>query len=201
MAYIPEIHQRRSIRLRKYDYSHAGAYFVTICAWQRECLFGEVVDGVMRLNDAGRIVDESWQQITTHFSDVDIDHHVIMPNHFHGIISIVGAGSPRPDSPRPDLSQHVGNTPENQGGNTPENQGGGTPPLRLATLGQIVGYFKYQSTKHINHHRANPGASVWQRNYYDRVIRDETELHAVRHYIIDNPIKWADDENHPTRPS
>jgi len=70
MSYNPEIHRRRSIRLRDYDYSRAGAYFVTACAWQRECLFGEVVDGGMRLNDAGRIIDEMWQRISTHFSDV-----------------------------------------------------------------------------------------------------------------------------------
>lgn len=89
MTYNPEVHHRQSLRLRDYDYSRAGAYFVTICTWQRECLFGEVVDGVMRLNDAGRVVDESWQQISTHFSGVDIDQCVIMPNHFHGIVSIV----------------------------------------------------------------------------------------------------------------
>ncbi len=88
MTNNPEVHHRQSIRLRDYDYSRAGAYFVTVSAWQRECLFGEVVDGVMRLNDAGRVVDESWKQILTHFSDVDIDRYIIMPNHFHGIVVI-----------------------------------------------------------------------------------------------------------------
>lgn len=183
MSYNPEVHHRRSIRLRDFDYSRAGAYFVTICAWQRGCLFGEVADGVMRLNDAGRIVDESWQRITTHFAGVGIDQYVIMPNHFHGIVSIVGAGSPRPDLPQ----------------NVNEILGGETPPLRLVTLGQIVGYFKYQSTKRINQSRNTPGEPVWQRNYYERVIRDESEWHTMGQYIIDNPLKWADDENHPTQ--
>ena len=188
MTYNPEIHHRQSTRLRDYDYSRAGAYFVTICAWQRECLFGEMVDGVMRLNDAGHIIDESWQRISTHFSDVDIDQYIIMPNHFHGIVSIVGAGSPRPD-----LSRNVNKTPEIQGGET--------PPLRVVTLGQIVGYFKYQSTKHINQSRNTPGIPVWQRNYYERIIRDELELNAFRQYIAGNPVRWEEDENHPTRSS
>ena len=186
MAYNPEVHRRQSIRLRDYDYSRAGAYFVTLCAWQRECLFGEVVDGAMRLNDAGCIIDEAWQRISTHFSGVDIDQCVIMPNHFHGIVSTVGAGSPRPD-----LSRNVNKIPETQGGET--------PPLRGVTLGQVVGYFKYQSTKSINQQRNTPGVPVWQRNYYERVIRDDAELHAIRQYICDNPLKWAEDENHPTR--
>jgi REP element-mobilizing transposase RayT len=81
----------------------------------------------------------------------------------------------------------------------PKTQGGETPPLRGVTLGQVVGYFKFQSTKHINQQRNTPGLPLWQRNYYERVIRDEPELHAIRQYIIDNPVKWTEDENHPTR--
>ncbi len=188
MTYNPEVHHRQSIRLRDYDYSHAGAYFVTICTWQRECLFGDVVDGGMRLNAFGDIVYDEWQQITTHFSNVEIDQYVIMPNHFHGIVSIVGAGSPRPELPRT-----AGQTIE-----PPKNLGGETPPLRIATLGKIVGYFKYQSTKRINQLRNNPGVPVWQRNYYERIIRDELELNAIRQYTIDNPTNWADDKNHPS---
>ena len=128
MAYNPEVHRRQSIRLRGYDYSRAGAYFVTLCAWQRECLFGEVVDGEMWLNDAGRIIDEAWQRISTHFSGVDIDQCVIMPNHFHGIVSTVGAGSPRPD-----LSRNVNKIPETQGGETP-------PLIWLSVVKQIIAF-------------------------------------------------------------
>ena len=179
MKYNQDIHHRRSIRLRNYDYSTVGAYFVTICTFERECLFGEVVNGEMRLNGMGCIVDESWQQIVSHFTGVDIDQHIIMPNHFHGIITTVGAGFPRPD-PRGS-----------------EKPGGETPPLRRATLGQIVGYFKYQSTKRINKLRNNPGVAVWQRNYYERVIRDDHELQTIQQYIVDNPATWHEDENHP----
>ena len=182
MSYNPDIHQRRSIRLKGYDYATPGAYFVTVCTHERECLFGDIVDGVMRLNDAGRMVNDSWQRIVTHFIGVEIDQFVIMPNHFHGIVTTVGAGSPRPNL-------------TNQGGGT--NQGGETPPLRGVTLGQIVGYFKYQSTKYINQTRNTPGTPVWQRNYYERVIRDDRELATIRQYIADNPAKWAEDENRP----
>jgi REP element-mobilizing transposase RayT len=181
MAFDSDIHHRRSIRLRDYEYSSSGAYFVTICAFQRECLFGEMADGEIRLNEVGHLVDDSWRQILDHFSGVDIDRYVIMPNHFHGIVTTVGAGFPRPDS------RNVA------------HQGGETPPQRQATLGQIVGYFKYQSTKTINQTRDNPGLPVWQRNYYERVIRNERELAAIRQYIVDNPGKWAEDENHPAR--
>ena len=188
MSFNPDIHHRHSIRLRKFDYSTAGAYFVTICAFQRECLFGEVVDGVVQWNEEGRIVEDSWREIMTHFSGVEIDRYITMPNHFHGIVFTVGAGFP----PRPDA--HAQNAE-----NCEKTLGGETPPLRLATLGQIVGYFKYQSTKHINQSRDNPGVPVWQRNYYERVIRDERELDNIRQYIVDNPVKWAEDENHPAR--
>lgn len=117
----------------------------------------------------------------------------------------VGAGSPRPGAcdnqtvgaggPRPGLSD-----PEIEGGEPPQKiEGGETPPLRRATLGQVVGFFKYQSTKRINALRDNPGAPVWQRNYYERVIRDDHELDGIRQYIVDNPAKWEMDENHPAR--
>ena len=117
LKYNSDIHHRRSTRLRNYDYSTVGAYFVTICTFERECLFGEVVNGEMRLNETGCIVDESWQQIVSHFTGVDIDQHIIMPNHFHGIITTVGRGSPalipggrknRAGRPRPYDGRHWG---------------------------------------------------------------------------------------------
>ncbi len=195
MTFNPEIHHRRSIRLRDYDYSRAGAYFVTICTFERECLFGDIVDGVMRLNEVGRMVNDSWQRIVTHFIGVEIDQFVIMPNHFHGIVTTVGAGFPRPNQTDATITVGAGSPRPNQTDQT--NQGGETPPLRGVTLGQIVGYFKYQSTKHINQTRNTPGTPVWQRNYYERVIRDDRELTTIRQYIADNPAKWAEDENRP----
>ena len=90
----PQIHHRRSIRLKDYDYSQSGAYFITICTQKRECLFGEIVDGEMRLNDAGQMVQTTWDELPKHYTGIEIDEFVVMPNHFHGIILIhdVGAG-------------------------------------------------------------------------------------------------------------
>ena len=189
MKHDPDVHHRRSVRLRGYDYSAAGAYFVTICVHGRECLLGEIRNSEMVLNDAGNAVREWWQGVPDHFVNVHLDEFIIMPNHFHGIVVItnVWAGSPRPP---------LNSTNMNQGGETPQNQGGETPPLR--TLGQIIGYFKYQSTKQINQMRKNPGCPVWQRNYYERVIRDERELDDARKYIVENPIKWDLDRENPT---
>ncbi|KAF0219731.1 MAG: hypothetical protein FD174_1744 [Geobacteraceae bacterium] len=190
MKYNPEIHRRRSIRLKGYDYSIAGAYFVTIRVHvgaglpRPECLFGEIVEESVRLNPAGDIVQAVWEGLPEHYPHVVLDAFVIMPNHVHGIVAIVGAGSPRPISP----------DNQNQGG---ETQGGETPPLRKPTLGQIVGYFKYQTTKQINQMRDNPGVPVWQRNYYERVIRNENELTGIREYIQCNPKRWEEDEENP----
>jgi REP element-mobilizing transposase RayT len=101
MTFNPDIHHRRSIRLRDYDYSQVGAYFVTICAWQRECLFGEIVDGEMRLNEMGRIICAVWNDLPNHYRHVELDEFVAMPNHVHGIIVIVGGGfETRPKNPR-----------------------------------------------------------------------------------------------------
>lgn len=188
MDFSPDIHHRRSIRLREYDYADTGGYFVTICTYQRECQFGEVVDGEMRLNEAGQCVEKWWQSIPEHFQNTRVDSFVIMPNHFHGVIMLVGAGSPRP------VFQ------ANEGGD-PENQGGETPPLRYPTLGQVVGYFKYQSTRHINELRDNPGCPVWQRNYYEHIIRNAHDLLTIRRYIAENPLKWEQDENNPANVS
>lgn len=178
MKYNPEIHHRRSIRLRDYDYAVAGAYFVTVCVPGRESLFGEVVDGMMHSNEAGRMIKGGWYEVRERFPNVAIDEFVVMPNHFHGIVIItdnVGAGFPRPDSDCLETS----------------TQGGGTPPLRRATLGQIMGYFKYQTTKQINILRDNPGVPIWQRNYYERIIRDDAELQRTREYNCGKPAEMG----------
>lgn len=202
MIYNPDVHHRRSIRLREYDYSSVGAYFVTFCAHGRECLFGDILDGDMRLNEAGRVAAEWWEKLPGKFPNVTLDEYVVMPNHFHGIICIVGAGSPRPMFANDDVGAGFPRpvSPENQNlsGMTPENQGGMTPPLRKPTLGQIVGFVKYQTTKQINIMRDNPGVPVWQRNYFERVIRDDAELAGIREYIHFNPSKWTEDDEYPS---
>ncbi|ALC16750.1 hypothetical protein DSOUD_1981 [Desulfuromonas soudanensis] len=207
MVFNPEIHHRRSIRLRDYDYSRAGAYFVTICAWQRECLFADIVDGTVRLNDMGRIVLECWDGLPGHYPPVELDVFVAMPNHIHSIIVIndpgfgqgVGARfiAPGPVTPdnqaKPDNQGAMNQGAMNQGA---MNQGAMN---RAPTVGEIVRAFKARCTHAINISRNTPGVPVWQRNYYERVIRDERELAAIRQYIADNPAKWAEDENHPSR--
>ncbi|MBI5049457.1 MAG: hypothetical protein HZC11_00925 [Nitrospirae bacterium] len=181
MKYNSDIHHRQSIRLKGFDYSQAGAYFVTVCAWNRECLFGEVVDGGMRLNESGIIIQDIWNTTPNHFENIELDEFMIMPNHCHGIIVINRRGEV--SSPDSEKSEN--------------KKGGGTPPLRKNTLGQIVAYFKYQSSKRINQIRNTPGNPVWQRNYYEHIIRDDNELTRICEYIINNPLQWAEDENNP----
>jgi REP element-mobilizing transposase RayT len=161
------IHHRRSVRLREYDYSSNGYYFVTICTQHREHIFGEIVNGKMALSESGKIVDVWWRKIFVKYDYVLMDEYVIMPNHMHGIMVIVGAGFPRP--------QEI----------MYEN--------RILGIGQIIAFFKYQTTKVMNVLQDMPGNRVWQRNYYERVIRCGAELKNARQYIIDNPRKWVDD--------
>ncbi len=204
----PQKHHRRSIRLKGYDYSSEGAYYVTIVAQGRECLFGEIVDGEMHLNEYGEIVQKWWNEIPIHFPNVKLGAFVIMPNHVHGIIYIIEERRGEVLSPRNNLNAN-NLKDSNQGGEIlpnafPTNNnldagnlGGETPPLRKPTLGQIVAYFKYQSTKEMNKiETPNAITRFWQRNYYEHIIRNEKELQQKTDYILDNPSRWdADDEN------
>lgn len=169
---------RKSLRLTGYDYSQTGAYFVTICAQARKNLFGSIVNDEMHLNEPGRIVDSCWRDLSSHYPTIDLDYFTVMPNHIHGIIFLVVAGSPRPGKP-------LGPS------------GGETPPLQKnPNLSTIIGYFKYQSAKQINRARQTPGDKVWQRSFYDHVIRDDDSLNRVRSYIETNPLRWhLDREN------
>jgi REP element-mobilizing transposase RayT len=192
MAYEPEIHHRRSIRLQGYDYSLTGAYFVTLCSDHRKCLFGEILGEEMRINHYGRIVQIAWDELPDHYPGVALDAFVIMPNHVHGIIILTngnftsspGAGlKPAPTKNVPGLK--------------PVGAGFKPAPTRLHGLPEIVRALKTFSAKNINLLRSTPGVPVWQRNYYERGIRNEEELNAARQYITDNPARWAEDRNHP----
>jgi REP element-mobilizing transposase RayT len=191
MAYNPDTHHRHSIRLKDYDYSQAGAYFVTICTWQRECLFGEIVNGEMVLNDVGRIVADEWEKTGRMRSNVELDVFSVMPNHFHAIFlihDIVGAHCMRPES-----AANVTMLESN------DNRAHVSAPLRRksGSIGSVFAGFKSSSTKQINILRNNPGCPVWQRNYYERVIRNEDELSRAREYIVNNPMKWELDKENP----
>ncbi|BBM69293.1 transposase [Rhodothermus marinus] len=173
-------HHRRSIRLKGYDYTQPGAYFVTICTHGRAPLFGDVVDWEMRLNDMGEIVRACWHEIPDHFQHVELDAFVVMPNHVHCIVCIVdnvGAthASPLHASPR-------------------RNKPRGPAP---GSIGAIVGAFKSAVTQRINQRCGTPGTSVWQRNYYEHIIRTERALNAIRRYIAENPLHWHLDRYNP----
>jgi putative transposase len=199
-----KIRHRRSIRLPHYDYTQPGAYFVTVCTKDREHLFGKIVNGTMLLNRIGDIVQQIWEELPGRFPNIALDLFIVMPNHFHGIIIIsnavndntVGAGFPRPKHTDP----NPGNVPTLGAGTGGAAIGGaGTAPLQgyKPSLGQMVAFFKYGSAKHINEYRKTPAAAVWQRNYYEHIIRSESKLNQMRQYILDNPAYWNLDENNP----
>jgi putative transposase len=182
--YNREIHHRRSVRLKGHDYSRSGAYFVTICAYDRECLFGDVADDGMRLNDYGRVVQACWDEILYHFREVQLDAFVVMPNHVHGILVCTRA---------------EGSTPTRRGTacRAPTTERFGRPVI--GSLPTMIRSFKSAITKRINILRGVPGLPVWQRNYHEHIIRDEGELLRIRDYIVCNPAHWPEDENHPDR--
>jgi REP element-mobilizing transposase RayT len=175
VKYDPDRHHRRSIRLKGYDYSRHGVYFVTICVIGRQCLFGEIRDGVMALSASGEIVDREWQASAVIRREIVLDSYVIMPNHLHGLVAIVGVGADgiRPASP-------AGLT--------------GPTPKSLQTM---VRGFKSATTRHINDFQGTPGAAIWQRNYYERIVGNEREIDAIRTYIDNNPQQWELDKENP----
>ena len=185
---------RRSIRLKEYDYGEPGSYFVTICAYRHAYLFGTVRRGIMCANAYGRIVEQEWLASPAIRDEVEIDAFVVMPNHVHGIIWIKTAnlaGAPgataHDATPRGGSPRHVG-----AHGRAPLRKVGSAPYRPPRSLGSFVAGFKSACTKRINVARGSPGVPVWQRNYYERVLRNEDELNAARQYIIDNPTLWED---------
>lgn len=171
MAYDPAVHHRRSIRLRDFNYGKDGAYFVTVCTHNRACLFGalrEIEDmPAAVLNDAGAVVQSCWLEIPRHFPFVILDAFLVMPNHVHGILLLQGHDL-LPGRGANDYSPLHGGTSE--------------------TVGSIVRGFKVGVTKWFNQNRHGP-EKVWQRSYYEHVIRNEPELHSARRYIVENPAR------------
>jgi putative transposase len=172
--------RRRSIRVQGYDYAGVGGYFVTVVAFQRKCTFGGIVKGEIRLNAIGKIVEECWDEIPLHFPNAEIDAFVIMPNHIHGIIYIF-------DNSR----TGVGATHASPLQNYPLPPRGPWP----GSLGAIVGSFKSSVTRRA--HRESNATHIWQRNYYEHIIRDQTDTQRIAGYIAVNPLKWDTDEENP----
>jgi putative transposase len=284
MRFDPERHRRRSMRLKGYDYSQAGAYFVTICTQGRACLFGEVVDGEMRLNDAGRMVVAEWERLPALFPNVVLDAFVVMPNHIHGIVILtnptndapdgatlmgataigattrvaptmvgndaasdgatgattrvapttvgddtdpVGAGLvPAPSTPDPSTPATPAPDPSTPATPAPAPSTPATPApappvpatpapappvpapptpapsVPAPTLGDVIGAFKSRVTVEYARGVRTFGWTpfdrrLWQRNYYEHIIRNEEALNRIRRYIVENPIRWAFDRENP----
>ena len=193
MRFDSETHHRRSIRLKDYDYANAGAYFVTICTHKRQGLFGDVIDGKMRLNDAGIIVRDVWLQTEMIRPNVILDVFVVMPNHIHGIVVIARRYRRRRGVLQYAPTLLPDGTDDGDGASSPKTK---TKPTRLQsptqTIGAIIRGFKSAVTKRINAQRGTPGTPVWQRNYYESIIRSETSLNNIRYYIQANPRLWEE---------
>ena len=165
MKYNSDIHHRQSIRLQGYDYSQKGMYFVTICAQNKECLFGKIENSKMILNDAGNMIAVWWQKLFEKFSGIVMDEYVVMPNHLHGIIQIIGNIQSR----RNILGENM------------------VSPLRNKYDGQYIHNVKQNHWKPFDKH-------IWQKNYYEHIIRNEKSLANIREYIITNPQNWKKDD-------
>jgi REP element-mobilizing transposase RayT len=230
MPYDPARHHRRSIRLQGYDYTRPGAYFVTIVTQGRACLFGEVMAGEMRMNDAGRMVQQVWDELALFYEGVQTDAFIVMPNHVHGIIILTGnvratphvhpdemavratpRGCPDPQSgpgqargpaPTSGSGQARGPAPTSGSG---QAQGPAPTAATAPTLGlpDVVHRFKTMTTKrYADGVRANqwtpfPGR-LWQRNYYEHIIRDDQSWRRIREYIMTNPLRWHLDRERDT---
>ncbi len=169
LPYDPRQHHRRSIRLKGYDYSSPGDYFVTICTHNRECILGRIENGKSILNEAGRSAQSVWEGLPARWPTVTLDTFVVMPNHIHGIITIVSS----PDTPVG--AQFIA-------------------PCRL-TLGEIVRQFKAISARLIR--KSCCSRFAWQRNYYEHIVRNSNSLYTIAHYIEDNPRTWLWDHENP----
>jgi putative transposase len=177
MRFDPTIHHRRSIRIQWYDYCTEGAYFVTICGRGRKPLFGRIHNARMLLNDVGEVVERCWGVIPDHFSGVELDEYVVMPNHIHGILFLTSSE-------------------EGAACGAPTEDG---PLARPRSLGSIVRLFKSSASKESRLLGLSTLGSVWQRNYYEHVIRDGESLNRIREYILTNPLSWHLDRENPSR--
>ena len=163
------------MRLSGFDYRQDGVYFVTLCTVQNTNLFGTVVDGEMKLNNLGAVAHEEWRKIPEFRRNVVIDQFVIMPNHIHGLVII--------NSCRTGESCGYDSVQEVESART----------LRAGSLGSIIGQFKLAVSRQARRRRLCRNKSIWQRNYYDHIVRSEKSLNDIRRYIIENPARWQDD--------
>ncbi len=180
VAFNPDLHHRKSHRLEGFNYKISGTYFITICTQHREQLFGKITDGKMNLNSAGQIIQRVWDELPIFYPNIDTDEFVVMPDHIHGIIIVGAAPCGRPN---------VKNLTNLQEG----PQGAASTTISLS-LPEVVHRFKSLSTKRFSDEAKREQATgftgrLWQRNYWERIVRDDTEWQALRKYIRENPSK------------
>lgn len=210
MIYDPDRHQRRSIRLRDYDYSRNGSYFMTICTHDHKWLFGTVDNSQMQINDIGRIVSAQWHAISKRFSNVDLDELIVMPNHIHCILIIKENGEIANDAKiNPDMGavgaplagaqnsviEDIFDATEIYHTQSVSNLSPIVANTHVLKLGDIIGAFKSLCCRAIFTHvvKTEPRrivGKIWQRNYWEHIVRNETELFHIREYIRSNPEKW-----------
>ncbi|MBN1536707.1 MAG: hypothetical protein JW908_08250 [Anaerolineales bacterium] len=188
MKYNPN-HQRKSIRLKGYDYTQTGACFVTMVTWQRECLFGIVDANQMRLNEFGKIVTATWEWLPAQYPYVEFGAWCVMPNHVHGIIIING----RDAFPGRDASRRISTVDSRRAPTTIDSRHD-QMDIKIKPLGQLIGAFKTVSAKQINILRDSIGVPVWQRNFYEHIIQNEKEMQRIHTYIQNNPRNWKNDK-------
>jgi REP element-mobilizing transposase RayT len=199
MTYDPQRHHRRSVRLQGYDYTQPGAYFVTVCTQDRASLFGEILEEQIRLNEAGGMVQRMWAGLPDHFPFLKLGEYVIMPNHLHAILVLTDLGD-HEDRPYGMMMDRRGEScirPFDLARDHPRG-------TLTGTVGRVVQAFKsittHEYVQGVQRRGWPPFAKrLWQRNYYEHIIRNELELNDVRRYIQENPARWATDENNPDR--
>ena len=198
MKYNPKIHNRRSIRLKGYDYSQSGAYFITICCQDRECRFGKIKNDQMVLNEFGTIAYNEWNKLPERFPNFELDVFQIMPNHIHGIIVLVGAGL-TPAQLTPAQITPAQNDKTAEASRAGASRAGASP----APTGDIIGAYKsfvaneclkIFKSRYAEENPVPTMGKLWQRNYYEYIIRNEQSYQTISNYIIGNPSKWKDDK-------
>jgi REP element-mobilizing transposase RayT len=188
------IHKRRSIRIKDYDYTQPGAYFITIVTYQHKCIFGQVQDGRTEINNLGKIACWEWIRLPQRFLNLALDAFIVMPNHIHGIIRIIHDRGTAAEEFNEVHSPTCRAPTNNVAGSSSHERFGKPVPGSIPT---IVRSYKSSVTLQINRITRNRSGSVWQRNYYEHIIRNEGELNQIRKYIDDNPIKWGLDSDYP----
>ena len=174
MRYDPQIHRRKTIRLKGYDYSSPGAYFVTICSHNRQSTLGFIKNEEVFLSEWGRIVLEIWEEIPHHHSQIALDEFVIMPNHVHGILWVTDLES-------------------GSAGSAPTTEKTKFGKILPKSLPSVIRSFKSEVTREINLSRKLQGERFWQRNYFEHIVRNDDDLFNIRKYIQENPAKWESD--------